>query len=189
MDPLGINKIAVAQVPRPCPNQPPFHPLKSVAILNSSANSTPLQTAGNAPVLNLKKTAPTTGRLLSANLFLTVWLPNLCGVHIPSAWLSIASPSGHSLWSNQNIMTTISIPIQCILHPHAKCFALTVLIQTHIPASVHAGMVHIQTTQPAAVHLNMFVGTIFIQTHIPTAVQMLVHGQDTIAQPAITSTP
>ena len=85
-------------------------------------------------------------------------------------------------------MTTISIPIQCILHPRAKCFALTVLIQTHIPASVHAGMVHIQTTQPAAVHLNMFVGTIFIQTHIPTAVQMLVHGQDTIAQPAITST-
>ena len=85
-------------------------------------------------------------------------------------------------------MTTISIPIQCILHPRAKCFALTVLIQTHIPASVHAGMVHIQTTQPAAVHLNMFVGTVFIQTHIPTAVQILVHGRVTIAQPAITPT-
>ena len=34
----------------------------------------------------------------------------------------------------------------------------------------------------------MFVGTVFIQTHIPTAVQILVHGRVTIAQPAITPT-
>ncbi len=82
--------------------------------------------------------------------------------------------------------------IQCILnlYLHAKNgFAQTVLIQTHLPANVHVGMVLIQTTKPAAVHLNGFVGTVFIQTHIPTAVQILVHGRVTIAQPAITSTP
>ena len=77
------------------------------------------------------------------------------------------------------------VPIQITIP--ATVHARMVLIQTHM-ASVHAGMVHIQTTQPAAVHLNMFVGTVFIQTHIPTAVQILVHGRVTIAQPAITPT-